>query len=242
MCSNENERIVRRHMFGGAISLEMPERFVDVSSVRPLNDSQVNTFHFRIAFCRLTHLLKEQECWVDADTDQSIVVEILGYNEDISDSNSAQFYWEDNAQCNDAEGQHNAVHITSRDISAEVGVCADPPATSTNGVVPTCWLISGVQQVAKFKEQARNTLAVHIAVLRLPHVETDIVIHYNQPLELSADSSSASVARAASNNEQAGAALGRGSALTQEALVSLRIHDWGLFSAPSESEEDESND
>jgi hypothetical protein len=45
---------------------------------------------------------------VDADTDQSIVAEILGYNEDVSDINSAQFYWEDNAQCNDADGQYNA--------------------------------------------------------------------------------------------------------------------------------------
>lgn len=177
-----------------------------------------------------------QECWVDANTDQSIVVEILGYDEDVSDSNSAQFYWEDNAQCNDAEGQYNAVHITSRNISADVGVCAEPPATSSNCLMPTCWLISGVQQVAKFKEQARNTLAVHIAVLRLPHVETDIVIHYNQPLELSAESSSASVARAASSNEQAGVALGRGSAMTQEMLGSLRVHDWGLFSAPNEED------
>jgi hypothetical protein len=97
-----------------------------------------------------------------------------------------------------------------------------------------------VQQVAKFKEQARNILAVHVAVLQLPHVETDVVIRYNQPLGLSAASSSASMACAASSTEQARAALERGVALTQQILGFLHVHDWGLFSAPSE--EDGPND
>ena len=174
---------------------------------------------------------------MDADSDQSVILEILGYNEDVSDSNCGQFYWEDNAQCNDAEGQHNAVHLTSHDISADVEVCSEPTAAvSSNDTAPSCWLISGVQHVAKFKERARNILAVHIAVLRMPHVGTDLVIHFNQPLELSIDSSSASVACAdAGGHEQDG--VGRGSAAVQQIMRTLKVHDWGLFSAPSEEDE-----
>ena len=33
--------IARREMYGGAISLEIPDHFVDVSTIRPLNDNQV---------------------------------------------------------------------------------------------------------------------------------------------------------------------------------------------------------
>lgn len=43
---------------------------------------------------------------------------------------------------------------------------------------PSCWILQGVQRVSKFREQARNTVLVYMAVLRLPTVDSDIVIHY----------------------------------------------------------------
>ena len=161
------------------------------------------------------------------------MVEILEYNEDLSDSNCAQFYWEDNAECNDAEGQNNSVHLTSREISAEVDMCTAIPA-SDNKIAPSCWLISGVQHVSKFKERARNLLAVHIAIVRLPHVGTDLVLHYNQPLELSAASSSAAVARPADAAGAHDAAVRLGAGAMEAMVRSLRVHDWGLFAAPDE--------
>ncbi len=173
-----------------------------------------------------------QECWTDTATDRSIVVEILAYNEDASDTNCAQFYWEDNAQCNDAEGQYNSVQMPSRDISEDIDLCStDTP--DNNSVAPSCWVINGVQHVAKFKEceSARNTIAVHLAVIRLPNSGSDVVVHFNQPLELSVVSSSAAVARASDSS------LEHGAVAFAAILRTLRVHDWGLFSAPEEEEE-----
>jgi hypothetical protein len=45
-----------RMLFGGAMSISLPSDFVDVSTVREVSDTQ--------------------ECWADAATDQSIVVEV----------------------------------------------------------------------------------------------------------------------------------------------------------------------
>jgi hypothetical protein len=44
----ENEQTVRRMIFGGAMSLELPERFVDISAIRPINDTQVNRVGERV--------------------------------------------------------------------------------------------------------------------------------------------------------------------------------------------------
>ncbi len=45
----ENAMMVRREIFGGAISLELPGAFIDVSTIRPLDDTQVLNFHLRFA-------------------------------------------------------------------------------------------------------------------------------------------------------------------------------------------------
>jgi hypothetical protein len=129
--------------------------------------------------------------------------------------------------------------MLSRDISAEIDLCSTAPIPSdNNSLTPSCWVINGVQHVAKFKEgdMARNTLAVHLAVMRLPHVGTDLVLHFNQPLELSAASSSAAVARADA------ASLEHGAASFAALLRSIRVHDWGLFSSPDEEEDGEAMD
>ena len=161
-----------------------------------------------------------------------MVVEILGHDDDVSDTNSAQFFWEDNIQCNDAEGQECSVLLPSRSITADVVSAIFEGGIAPNGPVPSCWAINGVQRVAKFKEQSRNTLAVHLAVLRLPHVDSDIVIHFNQPLSLAAGSSSSAVAVPSGSLEVGAAAF-------TAMLRSLRIHDWGLFSSPNEIEEEQ---
>lgn len=167
------------------------------------------------------------------------MVEILGFNEDLGGPECAKFYWEDNAECNDAQGQHNAVHL-SREISSDVHVCTSISAVGSSPA-SSCWLISGVQHVAKFKEHARNTVAVHMAIVRLPHVDTDLVIHYNQPLELSPSSSSAAVARPDVATEPDGA-LVRGAGSLEAMARSLRVHDWGLFSNADEEDDDEEED
>jgi hypothetical protein len=128
--------------------------------------------------------------------------------------------------------------MPSRDISADIDLCSTAPTSNTgNSVAPSCWVINGVQHVAKFKESelARNTLAVHLAVVRLPNSGSDVVLHFNQPLELSVASSSAAVARAGATS------LEHGAVVFAAILHSFRVHDWGLFSPPDEDEEEEAD-
>ena len=47
----------RRELFGGAITVDLPTRMVDVSDFRPVPDNQ--------------------EVWTDADRDESIILELL---------------------------------------------------------------------------------------------------------------------------------------------------------------------
>jgi hypothetical protein len=48
--NNENASVIRRELFGGAISLELPQAFIDVSTIRPLDDTQVLT---------LSHIIRD---------------------------------------------------------------------------------------------------------------------------------------------------------------------------------------
>ena len=127
--------------------------------------------------------------------------------------------------------------MPSRDISAEIDLCSTAPNSNpgNSSVAPSCWVINGVQHVSKFKESARNTLAVHLAVIRLPNFDSDVVVHFNQPLELSAASSSAAVAHAGATS------LEHGAAAFAAILQSFRVHDWGLFSSPDENDDEEAD-
>ena len=73
---------------------------------------------------------------------------------------------------------------------------------------PSCWMLQGVQRVAKFKEHDRNTVKVYMAVMRLPSVDSDIVMHYNYPLFLAPASSSAAVSEVSPRGSTGGSGLG----------------------------------
>eukprot|EP00287_Rhodomonas_sp_CCMP768_P010552 CAMPEP_0196721966 /NCGR_PEP_ID=MMETSP1091-20130531/4410_1 /TAXON_ID=302021 /ORGANISM="Rhodomonas sp., Strain CCMP768" /LENGTH=237 /DNA_ID=CAMNT_0042063557 /DNA_START=119 /DNA_END=832 /DNA_ORIENTATION=+ len=203
-------------LFGGALSIALPPAFVDVSEFRQLSDTQ--------------------ECWADAATDQSIVIEILAHDDEVADSACAEFYWGDILQCNDAEGSgDNMITVPTREISPEVAeLLTDAPESTTNVAAPSCWSLIGVQQVAKFKDTDKNTVCVHVAVIRLPCVDSDIVVHFNQPLEISEGSSSALLA-----NALPAGTVEQGNDLFFAMLTSLKVRDWGLFSSPDEDEEQE---
>lgn len=206
-------------LFGGALTMSMPPPFVDVSDFRQLSDTQ--------------------ECWADASTDQSIVIEILAHDDEVEDSACAEFYWNDIIQCNDAEGEGDSmISAATREITDHVAALfADAPESNTRVAAPSCWGLTGVQQVAKFKDEDKNTVCVHVAVIRLPCVDSDIVVHFNQPLQISEHSSSALLAHAlpAGTVEQ-------GNEFFSAILASLKIRDWGLFSSPNEEEEEDDED
>ena len=74
-------------LFGGAISAQLPARYVDVSDFRPVPDNQ--------------------EVWTDADKDESVIVEIVEWNDGPSDDVGAEWinqgagwFWRDLAEVN----------------------------------------------------------------------------------------------------------------------------------------------
>ncbi len=72
--------ISTKRLFGGAISISLPDTFEDVSSLRQVPD--------------------HQEVFVDQTSEMSFIVEILAY-EDVPDEASASHFFYDLAQCNE---------------------------------------------------------------------------------------------------------------------------------------------
>mmetsp|Transcript_26566 Transcript_26566/g.87084 ORF Transcript_26566/g.87084 Transcript_26566/m.87084 type:complete len:198 (-) Transcript_26566:72-665(-) len=191
-----------RPLFGGAITGFLPEAFKDLSDVRPVPD--------------------HQEVWADFDTDTSVVIELLDRNEDVADAACARFFFDDVAQCNDAEQQSELKAV--RALRAEEVPNIAPSAAAM-------WYGWGTQGVVKARERsgARNLIEVHLAALRLPPpVATDVVITWNRPLYIDPESSSAkSVGESGDVSAKLPAA--EGPAAFGQLLASFTVRQWSLF-------------
>ncbi|KAI9105022.1 hypothetical protein DFS34DRAFT_605464 [Phlyctochytrium arcticum] len=188
-----------RQLFGGGITADIPESFLDASIMREVPDNQ--------------------EVFVDQLTDQSIILELLELAAEASDDEAAKFHFQQLADDNDAS-ESQILSIEHPDPSTSIPSISSPVHIST---------LVGQQTVAKFRErdpQARNFVAIYMAVIRLPHVTTDLVLSYNHPLSLGAASSSNSALA------ESGGHVGVPEVAMdnfQKLLRSLRIVDWGLF-------------
>lgn len=74
--------------------------------------------------------------------------------------------------------------------------------------------------MAKFREHAHNVVFVYLAVIRIPEVQTDILISMNTPEYIDHLSSSAGAVPVASEETLA---------TFHEVLASFQILDWSLF-------------
>ena len=77
---------VRRELFGGAITIMLPETFEDVSVLREIPD--------------------HQEVFVDRDSEVSLIVELLEHDGTISDEHAPTYYFKDLASCNEVRTWH----------------------------------------------------------------------------------------------------------------------------------------
>ncbi|KAM4748101.1 ran guanine nucleotide release factor isoform 1-T2 [Rhinophrynus dorsalis] len=147
-------------LFGGAFSVILPPSFQDVSELREIPDNQ--------------------EVFAHSVTDQSIIVELLEYQEGMTDPDAARYHFDDVASSNDAEGQSEALSVEPLPLAQ---------LTLTN--CASAWLLTGHQQVSKFNEQARNTVNIYMALFRLPQHATDLLVTFNDPCAIDPSSSSA---------------------------------------------------
>ena len=148
------EQYISVELFGGAISTSFPSTFEDVSVIRQVPD--------------------HQEVYVDKVTEMSCIVELLSFDESISDNNAAQHYFQDLAQCNEATQY-------SVDSSAVITSSSCMPCIS--GSYSCCALV-GRQVVAKIYRRPDgplNNVQILLFVLRLPVVGTDVLLTLNIP-------------------------------------------------------------
>ncbi|KAF1336191.1 Ran guanine nucleotide release factor, partial [Globisporangium splendens] len=184
-----------RVLFGGALSCAIPEGFADVSSFRQVPDNQ--------------------EVFANAQTDQCVIVELLQYEDDVLDDESARFFFNEIAASNGCNPDDVSI-LCSELLAANDGPAIS--ATHTNSIVV------GDQRVAKFKEgeSAKNVVRVYLGNIRLPSVATDVVISVSVPLQISAASSSAGSFQFENSAEI-------GAALFMQVVKSFAVHDWSLF-------------
>lgn len=159
-----------RALFGGAIVATLPSRFVDVSDVRQIPDNQ--------------------EVFLDGNTDQSYIFELLDLAVEAQATEAAAFHFRSIAHDNDA--------VTLVEESSTATVELPRPH---QGTLSRNW---GLQTVAKFKEgaEAANQIRVHVACFRLNNVETDLVMSMNAPVAINAASSTAEAPTAIMDPEQ----------------------------------------
>ncbi|KAM3927313.1 ran guanine nucleotide release factor [Leptodactylus fuscus] len=182
----------QRPLYGGAFSAVLPPNIQDVSDMREIPDNQ--------------------EVFVHPQTDQSIIVELLEY-QDMSDQDAARYHFEDVAASNDAQGRAEVVSVEPL-----------PLAQLSFTTCSSAWALTGHQLVSKFNEQAQNTVTINMALFRIQQHATDLLVTFNDPISIDPASSSCSGADSSSWNT---------SAWTLDdfhrLVCSLQLHDPGIF-------------
>ncbi|KAG9402565.1 hypothetical protein AC1031_007175 [Aphanomyces cochlioides] len=152
-----------------------------------------------------------QEVFAEAATDRCVIIELLELEASVQPSASAEFYFKELADSNGcAPGDYTilqTLQATETDLP-KLGVQAN--------------IAIGKQNVAKFKEAAKNTMQLYVACIRLPQVTTDLVVSVTVPLALNPNSSSTRDGQVVTNADE-------GFAILKEILRTLAVHDWSLF-------------
>ncbi|XP_033026350.1 ran guanine nucleotide release factor [Lacerta agilis] len=118
-----------------------------------------------------------QEVFVHPSTDQSVIVELLEYQADVPDENAARYHFED------ISGASASAEILSQETFA-------PHLLALEGC-SSAWGLTARQLVAKFDEEAKNEVTLHLVLLRLPQYGTDLLLTFNNPTYIHPLSSSA---------------------------------------------------
>ena len=205
-------------LFGGAITCSIPSHWRDVSTVRQVPDNQE----------------VYQDC--SEETGAVLVVEILQHH-NVKNEDAAEFFFRDLAESNGCLDDNDWRLVSSRVISREnYGVSSNDEEKSeeqiilrtlleniqqTSGANNNCCVIAiGSQNVVQGKAYTgtgaadEKTICIEMCILRLEHVETDLLITLSTPTE--------ALAPVCDKN-------GILSAVMEDVLSGLRVKDWSLF-------------
>jgi hypothetical protein len=183
---------MQRELFGGAMTAYMPEAFKDASIIREVPDNQ--------------------EVYVDINTDQSIIVELLEQAE-ASNDECGLYHFKQLAEDNNAD---NYEIIKNDNIAPQ-----DIPNIKIDSVKK---IVLGKQIISKFNEKdadAKNVVNIYLAVIRVPSIETDILISYNCPVYIGSKSSSRTQSVEGQENIS--------DEIFNQLIKSFNVVDWDLF-------------
>ena len=152
-----------RGLFGGAITLELPDRFEDVSAYR--------------------HVPDNQEVLADATTDESLIVEILEHVPTVSDEESARFFFLDLADLNGS-----AMRDIERVEAADVPSLREGGAAHYASFAVGSQRVAKHRQ----GPEAANVVATFVGNVRLPDRQTDVLITMSSPTAICSESASRS--------------------------------------------------
>ncbi|KAL7541538.1 hypothetical protein ACHAWF_006966 [Thalassiosira exigua] len=187
-------------LFGGAISAAIPSTWRDVSQVRQVPD--------------------HQEVYQDAieATGAVLVVELLDYRRDVSNEGACAFFLDDLGEANGVPRENQHMHPGGRVMGLR-GKDGKPSLFSHLSLPPeeraVACLGRGSQMVSKGKaslSKDQHWVDVDVCVLRLEHVETDVLITLSVP-----------------RKEEGKFGEGETSSVFEEILTSFDVRNWSLF-------------
>lgn len=190
-----------RLLFGGAITCSFPHRLQDVSSIRDVPDYQ--------------------EVYTDPNRDESIIVELLEFEQNVADDQSALWFLQDLADEQDA-GQPLVIEAVKTLTSADTPLLGSP-LTVTAAI--------GKMAVSKGRQgvEAQNVLRVYLANIRLRNANTDVLVTVHEPLMISEHSESANVVGPGGTISADVAGVMPASEIFRLVLATFKIRDWSLF-------------
>ncbi|KAL4224573.1 hypothetical protein ACF0H5_015273 [Mactra antiquata] len=120
-----------------------------------------------------------QEVFAHPNTDQSIIIELLeAVDAQEPDEVAISTHFNDIASANGA--QDSKILHTEQILNSNIAM----------EEAASCWYFLGEQTIAKYNEAATNTVELHMGLLRIPSFSTDILVTFNDPVNISVDSSS----------------------------------------------------
>ena len=157
-----------RELWGGASSVRLPQGFLDASDFRPIPDNQ--------------------EVYIHTSTDQSIIFELTEPVDAHTFVDIGKLHLQSLLADNDAEAPEHFRVLSVKELTESH--LPDLRSSPSIGPFMACY-VKAEMLVSKFKEQARNRVLLHLAIIRLNDVKTDLLITLNHPVQLNPESSSA---------------------------------------------------
>ena len=143
---------IRRELFGGAMTLMLPETFEDVSVLREVPD--------------------HQEVFVDRDSEVSLIVELLEYDGAVTGEDAAQYYFKDLASFNDVCYQLGPFLFVPI-FPTHPRLCSPPPSIiihhpHLSPLIPTC-------------HHSSSHITTHYHSSSFTHHPSPIATHHHSP-------------------------------------------------------------